>query len=617
MLDPQERTVFLDSLAPPEGFILDEAIGTTYSLDLISLVSLPLAFTLFEQEDAQGQPTSNTVLLLEALRRHIDRLTIFAQAGRISIPSQQSLLFGYLEGSVVQVIPGHADGVFHPKLWALRFHNQETNEVRYRLLCLSRNLTDDHSWDLALVLEGPLVNRQKAFGLNNPLGDFVAALPGLALSPVTDSVRQRAERMANELRRVDFAGGLPEPFEHIAFHPLGLPGYRTPPFPKKWDRSLVIAPFLDQALARHLSRADASSVLVSRAEELDRISSQSLQGFERVYVLAPTAQGDIEPEDSETGSAAGRPHGLHAKLFVFHEGWDSHVFVGSANATTAAFKRNVEFLVELVGKKSKVGVEQFLSGPAGAASLQNMLAPYEPPAEPADDSIERALDDLLNHTRMKMVTAGWELHAHSEGAELWHLSLERPAESALVVPAGVTVRIWPVTLPEDASAHTVEHSTHRVQFPEAGVGSLTSFLACDITAINRNKRAATRFALNLPLHGAPAGRREAILRLILDDPQKVLRFLQFLLNAQGLDPVANLGDHGVTLAAGTESDTAKEEVALLESLLRALAHDPDQLDEVASLLKELGEGAGPGSRLPNGLLQVWPPIWAAREALRK
>ena len=41
--------------------------------------------------------------------------------------------------------------------------------------------------------------------------------------------------------------------------------------------------------------------------------------------------------------------GLHAKIYVADAGWKSRIWVGSANATHAAFNRNVEFLAELEG----------------------------------------------------------------------------------------------------------------------------------------------------------------------------------------------------------------------------------------------------------------------------
>ncbi len=614
MLDPQDRTVLWEALSPPEGFVLDEGIGTTYTLDLVTLLSAPLAFTLFEWEDAQGQPTSNPVLLLEALRRHIGRLTVFCQAGRIAVPPPNNPLFGYLEDSVVEVTTGREDGIFHPKLWVLRYLNSDTNEVRYRVVCLSRNLTDDRSWDLSLVLEGPLIDRKNAFALNHPLGDFVRALPGLALRVVPDVARQRAERIAEEVRRVDFASSLPEPFDELAFHPIGIEGYRTWPLPESWTRGLVISPFIDSEQAEYLARDTAGSVLISRVEELDRLPSAAISGFTEVFVLAESAEGELEPGAASDDPGAERPQGLHAKLFVCEDGRRSHVFVGSANATTAAFERNVEFLVELIGVKGKVGVGQLLATEPGQASLRSLLVPYESPAEPVDDTSDRKLDDLLNAARTVMVTAGWEFQARQDGSSSWHLALLRASSSQLSIPEGVKVRAWPITLIEEAGARPVEPATTELTFPDAGLAGLTSFLACEVSARYQGSVATTRFAMNLPLTGAPAGRREAILRLILDDPHKVLLFLQFLLNEDDVDPMADPTGQAIESSGGSRA--GQEDFVLLESLLRALAHDPARLDQVASVLKELGEDVESRGHLPKGLLDVWPAIWAAREGLR-
>jgi hypothetical protein len=41
MLEPDGRTLLLDALRPPLGYQLDAAAGTTYSLDLVSLLTAP------------------------------------------------------------------------------------------------------------------------------------------------------------------------------------------------------------------------------------------------------------------------------------------------------------------------------------------------------------------------------------------------------------------------------------------------------------------------------------------------------------------------------------------------------------------------------------------------
>jgi hypothetical protein len=611
MLDPQDRVVLYEALQPPEGYVLDQGIGTTYSLDLITLLSTPLAFTLFEWEDAKGQPTSNPVLLLEALRRHIDRLTVFCQAGRIAAPAKPNPLFGYLEQSIVEVKAPHAEGVFHPKVWVLRYVHQETPEVWYRFLCLSRNLTDDASWDLSLMLEGPLKDRKVGYADNRPLADFVSALPGMAVREPTDAVKQRAAMIAEEVRRVDF--DVPEPFDSWDLFPLGFDKYTKNPLPREWSRGMVVSPFIDAAMAVKLASETAGGVLVSREEELDKLPKKALKGWAKVYVLSSQVDGEPEPGAEPGAADTDRPHGLHAKLFACERGWDVALYVGSANATTAAFERNVEFLVALGAKKSKLGVDQLLAPDDGQASLLSLLQEYEPPDQPVDDRVERTLDDLLNGGRRAMVEAGWELQASPGSGGNWVLRLLRKGTDPLPIPADVTLRAWPVTLPMDTSWRPVEASAVEVAFPEGGTGMLTTFVGCEVVARFEGTQRVARFVLNLPLTGGPVGRREAILRQILDDPQKVIRFLQFLLNDEQVDPMA---DPSATKDGESPGSHGGEEgFVLLESLLRALARDPKRLDEVDKLLKELGDDEEGRQRIPKGLLDVWSALWEARQGV--
>ena len=52
MLNPNTRLIYLDELRPPEGYKLDRALATTFSLDLLSLLMLPLSMAL---QDAANQ----------------------------------------------------------------------------------------------------------------------------------------------------------------------------------------------------------------------------------------------------------------------------------------------------------------------------------------------------------------------------------------------------------------------------------------------------------------------------------------------------------------------------------------------------------------------------------
>ena len=161
--------ILLELLRPPAGCKLDVAVGTTYSLDLISALMLPLSFAFFDWEHEDGELVADPLALLEALRRYGDRFTIFCQSGQIRLPSKYPPLVTFLEPCIYDVVAPDEDGVFHPKVWALRFI-AEDGVIRYRVLCLSRNLTFDRCWDTVVALDGELTDRSNAIAVKSSSG---------------------------------------------------------------------------------------------------------------------------------------------------------------------------------------------------------------------------------------------------------------------------------------------------------------------------------------------------------------------------------------------------------------------------------------------------------------
>jgi len=623
MLGPQDRRLLLDALRPPDGYSLDFAIGTTFSLDLLALLTAPLAFTFFDWQDAEGRPSEDPLALLEALRRYADRITIFCQAGQILIPKEHRVLFGYLEDSLVAVTPPGGAGRFHAKFWALRFVAQG-GPVRYRLLCLSRNLTFDRSWDTALVLEGSLIDRKNAFGGNHPLGDFVASLPTMAVREVPNGVRKRVAQCAQELRRVEVE--LPDGFDGLTYWPLGHTGKETWPFRDHFNRLLIVSPFLSEGLLGTLSQSADEALLVSRLESLDEVGAGTLSAYAGIYSLNPSAdveeslslsdaQGQLEepaqsPDDLPVS-------GLHAKLYIAERGWNASIFTGSANATAAAFGANVEFLVELTGKRSRVGIDAFLQKSQGSLSFADLLQPYTPSGDTTPpDALQKELEERVEQVRRLLAATPISAYiGQLPDQDLFRVRLEAEA-GAPTIPAGVQIRCWPITLRElDAIDFSVASSVF-AQFSPLSFVALTSFFAFQAVAEEGSRRACARFVLNLPLVGAPADRRERILRALLSNREQVLRFLLFLLSEFGAD--GNPAD----LAGGLFADKQNfgsgwQSFPLFESLLRALDRSPEKLDQVARLVEDLRGGEGSESLLPEGFEEVWRPIWEARQRVQR
>jgi hypothetical protein len=152
MLEPTSRELFLSALAPPPGFTLDRAIGTTFTLDLQALLTVPLALTFADCEGDDGEPISDSIALLQSLRRLTNRLSIYTQAGGIQLPPIDKRLLTFVEDAVVEVTAPDEVAAFHPKVWALRYAGND-QAVVYRVLVLTRNLTFDRCWDAMVLLE--------------------------------------------------------------------------------------------------------------------------------------------------------------------------------------------------------------------------------------------------------------------------------------------------------------------------------------------------------------------------------------------------------------------------------------------------------------------------------
>jgi hypothetical protein len=625
MLDPRDRQLLLEAFRPPLGAKLDRAIGTSFSLDLTALLVAPLAFTLFDWEDQEGKPAADHYALLAALREHSEKITVFCQAGQIAVPQPHQLLLSQLEDSVVEVSAPQG-GVFHPKVWALRFIDEES-AVSYRVLCLSRNLTFDRCWDTALVLDGELTRRTRGFAPNNPLGDFVDSLPGLAVAAVSPDLRASCAQIAHELRRVRFT--LPEGFDRLAFWAIGLDGERSADWPFGGDvrRMLVVSPFLAAEQLGDLGSEGTGDTLVSRLESLDRLSADDLRPFDHVRVLSEAAEPEVDDETGDHGLAGlegndppvdHRLSGLHAKLYVADAGWNARVWTGSANATNAAFDRNVEFLVELEGKKSRCGIEAILGTHEESVGVGDLLCPYDPREEaleidPVTERLERALEAArraIGGLDLSLVVDG--------GAEDQKYTMTLTCGAVPVDPVLATVQAWPVTGKQATWARELELACGEVaRFEGLALELVTPFLAFHVEVSDSGRSAEAQFTRRLPLEGSPPERRDAVLRALLETRQGLLRFLVLLVGESGASSTAaRIASQLLDGRSQGGAGSASLELPLLEALVQAVDRKSSKVESIQRVVVDLARTDDGRELLGAELLAIWEPIWAAYQETR-
>ena len=584
MIHSETRSLLTDALTPPAGCSFDSGVATTFSLDLVTLLGLPLHLAWLGH--AQGQAEEpEPIAAIEALRRTAGQLTIFCQRGRMQIPRVASPLLGLLEGMVHEVTAPHG-GAFHPKVWLLKFVSP-SGVACLRLLVLSRNLTDDCSWDVSLCLDGTV--GRKALAVNKPLRALLAKTIDASHKRLGPGRAENVQGLMDEMMRCEWA--LPAGFEELRFHTLGVgrkpEAWLPAPDSGDWDDLGVISPFVTEAaLSRLAELSTTPPFLISRAEELDALPPAAAAAYESVWIMDERAESSDKEE-----AVLGRERGLHAKVFVGKRGWNTHLFVGSANASNAALLngKNVEFMAELIGKASKAGRPRDWLGDEG---IRPLLAPYKR-TEPSDAAEDLLHLQRLEEMRVRLCAAALTLHceAHENGWSVDIAGLER------VDTGQVAACAWPVTVRID-TAVALRNDHPVVRLGVYAIQDITSFIGFKLVSGKHE----LCFALALPLHGAPEDREVAMLRAVLRNRDGFVRYLLLLLGdwegaGGGVDGAGN----------GQSSRSGVEGPPLFEMLARAYARDPDRLVHVSQVIARLQSERGEQDDeiLPPEFMDVW------------
>lgn len=598
-LTPETRVLLTDALRPPAGYRIEIAVGTTYSLNLTALLLAPLSFALFDEAVSDDVGTVDPIRVLEAVRRHADHTTVFCQAGGMHVPSNYRSILTFVEDSVLEVMPYHAGSIFHPKVWALRFVNQEGGRL-HRLLILSRNMTLDRSWDTALVLgeaEDGVIDAA-------PAAEFVRRLPDLAIRSVVDDRVKEIEDLASSLSTARLAA--PSPFTEGELLPIGLSDESVWPFPRSAQRLLAISPFLTKPAIRAVTQIASDRTLVSRAESLEQIGYSMLEGWS-VNVLQRLAEVDPGDDVTEAAKAVtefqGTNEGLHAKTFVMDlTGGRSMTVTGSANLTGVPWGGGVEFDAVLTGPTASCGVEAMLNGSPEAPGLSRLLEEYSVTDETG--VTDAAIETSYTLERFHQVLALSAPSLHITGLD------EDRVEAALTLevssdPPGET-RVWLASLPGDVHGRRLEE---RLTWTVAPI-NVTPFIAVETTAGEGNARITRRCVLKAALTGAIDGRRQDAVFSILQSKEDVLRYLVFLLGDPSYDALfAQLAGVDREGFSALRPGPATTDVALFEPLVRATGRDEDALARVASLIEELRELPNGQDLVPDGFDGLWDVVW--------
>ncbi len=385
---------------------------------------------------------------------------------------------------------------------------------------------------------------------------------------------------------------------------------------------MVVSPFLSEEILKEASNRGEGHVLFSEAESLKRISPETLSRFDDIFIFndasinIPVDEGALDDDKVRATEVIQLDQArLHAKLFIFEQGWDAQWWIGSANATWPALNgKNVEFLVGLKGRKSRVGIDKVLGDEEDILSLRALLAPYEPDRVEKSKPDQVEVERLIESIREYLVALSFRLSANQDEDDAYALQLSSKEKGNDPPEGNYSIRAWPLTIRErKAQIIDITDINSKWNFPNLNILQLTSFIAFHIEAKVGRTKTHIRFVMNLPVTGFPSHRDDYVISAILSDKTQFLRYLRFLLAEElGWMPVGGKGGLSFWGEGGRRVEGFDEQIPLLEDLARAFSRSPEKIDQVTELIDRLYATKEGRKVLPDGFDSLWQAIREAR-----
>lgn len=595
----KDRINYGDVLMPPVGFSLEHAVGTTYSLDLETLTAVSIALGL--EEDTDSELISNQLSMLSAFQKISDRIIVFCEAGQIKLPARSNALCLALEKMVVPVsLPSNKKRypAFHPKTWLMEYSNED-GEKLYRFVVMSRNLTFDHSWDVACAIDGKVSSAGDID--SQPIADFLKFLKKQLNKDLANYNRQNnnLNYLIKAISEVYFY--LEKDFTECDILPLGIGSgsYEMASnwlFTENFHELVVMSPFLSDSVIEKFNDGrknltGTTRTLITRRSELFKIKGGKASNFD-VYVLkdeiidgeTSVSDGvkrkhsaiagnlggeDVEKnDDEEKQNAETSMQDIHAKIYVRRKYSTTDLFIGSMNASYAAIHSNVEMMLRLRTKNSVLNGEKFLNDIMGE-ERENKKNPFELVSledvdevndSNAQDDVEKLIKDVC---RIKMTA---EI-SHVDGKFDVHMKaeLDEPKDG---------VRIRPLRSNKDSELLS------KMLFEALDMLQLSEFYVISATI---NDCTLERVIM-IPTKGLPEGREAEVIKNVIRTKNQFIEYVSFIL---GDDYVQSFLENKKSARVYGEGEQITVMPAVYEKMLKKSVSDPDRLKEIEYIMKAI------------------------------
>ena len=567
MLNPKNNRLDYGSiLSPPNNYELDFAIGTTYTLDLDALVGASISLGLSTESDSDLN--KNPIFLLEALRSTGDKVALFCESGQIKLPNKPTPLYILLEEMVFQVtnennVKYSKYASFHPKVWLIRYTNDE-NEVLYRIIVLSRNLTFDRSWDLTFTMDGRKAS--KSSSKNNPLIKFIEYLSKYSTD---DDKTAKIHQILDELSFVEFE--LNSPFEGFEFIVNGINDSFAIQNHQLFtsnslDKLLIMTPFLSKDVIEGFNRRKnpkSPATLITRLQSLDK--DLTLDNFD-VYALKDEIVDGESLISGETEDFTKQD--IHAKMYVVEKTKYTDLYLGSLNASHNALYGNVEFMIKLWARKRRFNINKVLK------------EVFNGDAEGPDNPFQ--LIDLNN------LKSG---ESDENNLNLVVKGIVRLTAAAKIIENGAKYDIelefendcdkYDITVNPLLSNKTREFS-RRMVFKELDKTQLSEFFVITVSKDDETVRRVIKISVD----NLPEDRQKEVVSKVINDKTAFIRYVAFLLGDEYI--LSSIEEEGES-----PGDTPKGFIIqlpeLYEKMLKSAMYAPEKFQEIEFLIKTLSD----------------------------
>ncbi len=585
MFEATQRQNLLDLLRPPAGYRLESAVGTTYSLDFVALTTALLAFVDAEAESEDG-PSSH-IDSLQAITRLAGRVRVFVNRGQVLGPRKVSRVTVLYDRIVQEVaLP---EGCFHPKVWVAYYRSRKGPGAPdragvLRVICTSRNLTTSQSWEAFVACEGRVGNGKATGSFNKEVREFLTRLIAYELDG-SSIVLQLREALAKTT--FDFPKQLKNECGFL-WQWLGDEGLQRY-LPPSGRKALVVSPFVRKSFLQDiLSRFD-KTIIISTQRDLDAIADDLLMtrlcsGKNRVYVVSSA--------DTDDGGTA---MDLHAKVLIFEDGKNTKTLLGSANASTSAWRgRNCEAVVRFApGVSIDHFCDRFVFGdqPAklgGRRPLRGWIEEYrrQPLVEDEQEQADRCVQEIC----IAISRLGLFAKYSPEARQLTVALDEAIPGLPFAFHSWISVCVVEVTLlskfhSEAALRPLGDLSEGQIAFDDVGFADLTEFLIVQVT--HRKLGLQRRFIVKAKGDFAQwRDERDAQLLQQLLSQDSLRAFLQAILFDAAVRPASTPRPPGIpcTGSGGKAIASLLSELPI-EDVIRSCTEDTSRIEEINRILR--------------------------------